>query len=963
MKLISFTLLLIILVVNSIFAGINVRNVIPSEFNPNTKILAKTLIIRYKAQKNDKLSLSSSAANGYHIVAEVFPANLSIRNNKKLMGKAIERKLDIQAILKSEEPLLKTYVIEYTSDLSPEKYAKTLLKKNSDIEIAEPFYVPTLQSYTPNDQFIGLQSHLSVIKAFDAWELEKGNPNVIIGISDNGVFYTHPDLEKSIALNTGEIPDNGIDDDGNGFIDDYYGYNIGWEYNGSAKGDPTNDLNNHGTNGAGIAQASTDNQKGIAGVGFGCSLCPIKIDSDGDSSIPFSYLSLIYASIRGVSVLNMSWGGVQPYSDFEMDLINYALAHDVALVAAAGNIAPGETFASTYYPAAYPGVLGVGYTNYNDIIELESSTVGLSCDIFAPGNLFTTDINGTYTTSGPGTSFTAPVVSGAVALVRSHFPNLKAEQALEVVRQNADDISANNSMLSIKDLIPGRLNLYKAITADPFSIPGIKLIKAETFDTKANAKVRFLKGDTVIFKLKAKNLLGAASNLNFTLSEAYSVVNNSIKIIQSTVAGLNVSPDQEFEIAEFKLIVEADIQHNIIMRVDITGENNYKDFFKFLFIPARYYTDFQNEQIEFSMADNGEFGFYSGLKENSGLGFAYYRNSSNQLYKSSNGLVIAAGTNKSASSFYNDFTTIKGYAGTDYNTGIVQCPDGPNQNQIGLEITQKAGFISKSAKSAKIEVEVKNINDTELNNVSVGYFLDFDLFDLYEKNSTTPFPKGVPDELKNFATAQILRSTIKPQPALSQGQTEYPVFGVASISNEAGVYPQAAGLNSSISSDLSYADIYKGLTSGTSWQVGTNADISVIIGMGFDGVLAPEQVKKCAFCFAVGKDEDDLANELQLCLKNQVPVRDYSDNKFISVNPNPALNYIQLQSKCPEANTATIKIYDIFGKIVFERENLITDNGYFNQRVDVSGLAIGSYVVYIEYNNSEFIYSKFIKVK
>ena len=133
--------------------------------------------------------------------------------------------------------------------------------------------------------------------------------------------------------------------------------------------------------------------------------------------------------------------------------------------------------------------------------------------------------------------------------------------------------------------------------------------------------------------------------------------------------------------------------------------------------------------------------------------------------------------------------------------------------------------------------------------------------------------------------------------------------------------------------------------------------------MGFEGVLAPQQIKKCAFCIAVGRDEDDLAYELQICLKNQVPVKDYSDNKFISINPNPALNYIQLQSNCTESNSANIKIYDLFGKVVIQRDNLITDNGYFNQRVDVSDLPIGCYVVYIEFNNSQFIYSKFIKVE
>lgn len=132
---------------------------------------------------------------------------------------------------------------------------------------------------------------------------------MVVAVIDNGVDQTHEDLKASIAVNSGEIPGNFIDDDNNGAVDDYNGYNLAWEDDGTQPGVTYNNgAGGHGTNVAGIVSATTNNALGIAGIANRCKLFPIKAAPVNTGSIVYGYEGMIYAAQRGFKVINCSWG-------------------------------------------------------------------------------------------------------------------------------------------------------------------------------------------------------------------------------------------------------------------------------------------------------------------------------------------------------------------------------------------------------------------------------------------------------------------------------------------------------------------------------------------------------------------------------------------------------------------------------------------------------------------------------
>lgn len=384
-------------------------------------------------------------------------------------------------------------------------------KKNSDVEWAEPNYVryPYL---TPNDPSFGSQFHLNNtgqividnytgqsksgtsgadIKITQAWNITTGNPNVIVAVIDTGVQVPctraecgdmaisttngHPDLVRNLWINSGEIADNGIDDDGNGYIDDVYGYNVTFnsakDISSSNYPDPV-DTYGHGTEVSGCIAAATNNGQlgaGISGGNFatvpvssGCALMAVRAgqsnfsDYDIAKAIEYAVKQSIRESKR--MVINMSLGGQTP-SNISQDAVNYARANNVVVVAASGN----EEFNSVGFPAAYPTVIAVGATDNRDR-RVYFSNYGTALDLMAPGEyIFTTETFPTASSFGhhDGTSFASPIVAGVAALLLSKDTTLKVEEVDQILKKTADDLETSGW-----DIYTGwgRVNAYKALS-------------------------------------------------------------------------------------------------------------------------------------------------------------------------------------------------------------------------------------------------------------------------------------------------------------------------------------------------------------------------------------------------------------------------------------------------------------------------------------------------------------------
>ncbi|MBD3182813.1 S8 family serine peptidase [Candidatus Poribacteria bacterium] len=376
-------------------------------------------------------------------------------------------------------------------DSFPLEDAINIIAQNSDIQWIEPCYFSYI-SEIPDDPEFGIQWGLSKIKADQAWDITKGSSDIVIAIIDTGVDYDHTDLWGNIWHNSDEIPGNGIDDDGNGYIDDDIGWDfvsiLGFQY---PKPDPDEDISppdpdpmdfhGHGTICSGIASAATNNSIGIAGMTWNCKIMTLRSgykvkDSTGGSLADCdSAEAIVYAADNGAHVISMSWGGKGSY--ILETAVEYALQKGCVLVAAAGNEGRDD---SPHYPANYPGVIAVAASNQNDA-RPGYSNYGEWVDIAAPGeSIYTTafhssENNDTYTYAR-GTSMATPFVSGTAALILSQYPELTAETITQILVESGDKLDW--WVIGPKK----RLNTYNALNISQVSIvinspQGSELIK------------------------------------------------------------------------------------------------------------------------------------------------------------------------------------------------------------------------------------------------------------------------------------------------------------------------------------------------------------------------------------------------------------------------------------------------------------------------------------------------------
>ena len=235
------------------------------------------------------------------------------------------------------------YTLNYHGKFSNEQIVDKL-RQTKLFEYVELLSLPKL-AYTPNDTDVFDQYYLNLIDAFNAWDLSNGDTNVVIGITDTGWDPSHPDLLGNVKFNYSD-PINGIDDDGDGYEDNFMGWDLGMNDN-----DATYESTSHGVNVVGVASAETDNVTGIAGVGFKTKFLPIKI-SNSAGLLTHAYEGIVYAADRGCKVINCSWGSYE-FSQYHQDVVDYALSKGCIIVAAAGN----NNSENVFYPAGYKGVV------------------------------------------------------------------------------------------------------------------------------------------------------------------------------------------------------------------------------------------------------------------------------------------------------------------------------------------------------------------------------------------------------------------------------------------------------------------------------------------------------------------------------------------------------------------------------------------------------------------------------
>jgi subtilisin family serine protease len=328
------------------------------------------------------------------------------------------------------------------------------------IEFAERIPIYEMH-YTPNDLNL-LQWHLPKIRAEQAWDYSKGSNQVVVAIVDDAVLLNHDDLAPRIWTNPGEIPGDSIDNDGNGYTDDVNGYDLAdLDNDPNPPSGATNGAFSHGTHVSGIAAAGTDNGTGIASIGFNVLIMPIKTKFDstiGDPQLQATFTGVDYAIATGADVVNMSFGGSLHSGSFDY-LVQAGTDSGMVFVASAGNTG---TYAATY-PANYFDVISVASTNISDE-KSGFSTYHSNIDVSAPGSQIYSCTAGSNSSYGfkSGTSMSAPLVTGLVALMRSVDSIMTPLDVRRCLRNSADDISAQNPNYA-NWMGTGRINAQNAM--------------------------------------------------------------------------------------------------------------------------------------------------------------------------------------------------------------------------------------------------------------------------------------------------------------------------------------------------------------------------------------------------------------------------------------------------------------------------------------------------------------------
>lgn len=342
------------------------------------------------------------------------------------------------------------------------------------VRIAEPNW-RRYRSRVPNDASYALQWGLSNIGQFGgtsgrdidaerAWDTQTGAATTIVAVTDTGVDWNHPDLAANIWANSGEII-NGADDDVNGYTDDVRGYDFGDPmHQGDNNPDDDSADPGHGTHVSGIAGAVGNNGVGVAGVGWGIRIMPLKVADDlGDMFDSYLVPAIFYAANNGAHVINISLGG-GPGASLQ-SAVNSATAAGVLVVAAAGNDNTSDPVTGGAYPAAYDNAVAVAATDDDDL-RAGFSNYGSWVDIAAPGvgiySTIPTFFIGSDYDFADGTSMASPMVAGVAAVIRSEYPTITVSELRERLLNSTENIDALNPGYAGL-LGRGRVNLARGL--------------------------------------------------------------------------------------------------------------------------------------------------------------------------------------------------------------------------------------------------------------------------------------------------------------------------------------------------------------------------------------------------------------------------------------------------------------------------------------------------------------------
>jgi subtilisin family serine protease len=629
--------------------------------------MRKSIVILFSLLLAQYLSAASIQKAGYKYLpdqvvvklagktSDVYSVNVLARRISLAKGvkDAVKPLVDVQKLKSVERAksigLDRIYIVQ----VAPMGDVRQLCEEfnmDPEVEWAEPVYIIP-QHAVPNDPKYVSQYHLPQIMMPGAWDVVKGDSSVVIAIIDSGVDYLHKDLKDQIWINPGEDIDgdglftaadsNGIDDDGNGYIDDVVGWDWvtgvsdtsetpdpdsapPWEDGEVPDNDPM-DVNGHGTHCAGLAAATTNNGDGVASVSWGCKIMPLRIgwttySGNGYGLSTWMSQAFIYAGDNGAKVANLSYGNSQTV----LEGARYAFDHDVAIATSAGN----ENGLIGDPLSVAPWAMTVTAVDRNDY-KTGYSNFGPDATVAAPGGAGTGEDPGLWSTypkgnygQASGTSMASPVTAGLLGLVRSQRPEWSASEVMYQVVGTADNIDSKNPEYA--GMLGGRINGYRAVTETVIPEPKLSLEKVDIIDAGGNNNGIADPGETIRLVVHIKNRWAPTSSAMMTLlieeGEERLTVNVSEFVLDSLYGIETAEYDHNNSETPFEVTLASALPPSMIPMAVVVENAVVSDTFKFN-IPVHPMVLFVDDASEGKIRP-----YYEGVFNKLGIVYDYWDN-------------------------------------------------------------------------------------------------------------------------------------------------------------------------------------------------------------------------------------------------------------------------------------------------------------------------------------------------
>ena len=814
--------------------------------------------------------------------------------------------------------------------------ARAVLLATGAVEYVEPLYIRQPQ-YQPNDPLADStltslaagQYYLRQVAAYRAWDVTRGDSSIVIGITDGGVRLTHQDLRPQVKHNYAD-PVNGRDDDNDGYVDNF----TGWDLANNDNDAGYDAALVHGSLVAGVAAARVDNGLGIAGLGNRCRFLPLNIYPNTPTGSFAGYEAVVYAADHGCQVINLSWGAVGGYSRFEQDAIAYAAVNrDAVVVAAAGNTNADLLF----YPASYDYVLSVSGVNSTDQ-KSPSATFNHRVDLVAPGLSILTTYGHHNPTNGGGaadadylavggTSFAAPLVAAAAALLRGQFPQFTSAQVGAQLRQTADNIDGLPANAAFAGRLgTGRLNVRRALTQTRQEAR----VVASTF---APAREAYAPGDTLRLAVAVQNLLQPVAGLTLTLTSLspYVAVRQGIFAVGSLpTLGRAANAAAPFRLAVASSGIPLNARATLRYRLTASGGFQYDQYVSLVLNPD--YVVLDANDLTVSLTSRGSLA-YDNLTGTVGAGLSY-RTNDNIL--SEGGLLLATSPTRvsdrlrssggqARQSFFSVHQATRQQPGPPADQEArVAFQDtvpvaGSRVRSVGVGVRQRAYAWATPARRdfVVLEYSLKNLTADTLKPLYAGLFADWNL----------PLPDGAARNAADWDSTRALGYCY----ALGVPTGPNPPPRYAGVRLLRGGAPAVYSINSSapvgspirLADGFSIAEKFLALSSGTGRAqrragLPNGADVVQLVGTRL-ARLAPGDSVTVAFAVLAAPTLAQLqaaSDAALLTYATLLPARSAAVRAAdFSVYPNPTTGPLRLEVP-PDFGLTEMQLFDALGRLV-----------------------------------------------